>query len=482
MSIFFNKQTIYKNISVLMLLFCGVLLLGCKESGAENEAMDEIKASKVEKCEGEIIVELGPYHMKLPRKDGILLTTENNESITNLHEAHYGTPCEKKFFDGIHKIRILDTVLPFDTGHFTFFYKEEEDVETDYSNMTTRERSDSQQNKPQRQRLDNGIIRIEQEGYAVNYVLPTDVAQTKSGKPIIFGCSRAFLTRNCHTSYVLPNDLYLAYRANNDPDKLIELENQARKYVLDLIVKRNESVSQKDVPIDIPPPTEEQKRNLEAMMEREKYRDLPDCEGEATVLIGPYIFIVPRKNGIHLNRTDAETPYDEYRSIHRPQPDADCEREFFDNVSGISMTRWATPELIGQLHFGYHPDPELIDSYDSAMKAIEKFKMTKTVLDNGIEYYESEGHLVFYILPKDAAPTINEKPVTIDCPKVPSRIGGCDTRYILPNGLSVFYKFKMTHDLKDNPDKFFEIEKTAREFVLGMIHEDLSEKNTEETP
>lgn len=250
-------------------------------------------------------------------------------------------------------------------------------------------------------------------------------------------------------------------------------------FTIALILCTNAAWALNDTPEEYPPPTPEQLKNIQAFEEREKYRDLPDCEGEAEVLIGPYIFLVPRTGYNSLSKKEQKNAYDNYRAIRRPQPGADCEREFFDDVWRIRISHENTPEGIHSLSISYEPEPLVIDSYDSFMRGYsknkEKYQIKKETLADGAELYKNDIS-ERYVFPVDKFETKSGKPIVFSC--TPGVIDRCSTRYILPNGI------RLSYELIYKPDSqyLFEIERKARALVLDMILEELPEPTNEETP
>ncbi len=207
------------------------------------------------------------------------------------------------------------------------------------------------------------------------------------------------------------------------------------------------------------PPTPGQIENIEKMKERDRYRAMPDCEGEfVTLEMDDVILRVPRARQV-IDVKNIGT----IAGLVKPSLNYKCE----DAIENVVTYR------TGHLTLRVRRSPPVSTSYESAHKNIfgrEGVIFDRSIGENGVERIivldggealklPPEGAASeYYILPKEIEQTENSEPVLYTCstpPKVEQSFKGqCITSYYNLAGLFVHYKFH-----RDMPDTNFIIDR-----------------------
>lgn len=190
-----------------------------------------------------------------------------------------------------------------------------------------------------------------------------------------------------------------------------------------------------------------------------------ECEGSLSAQMGPYSFTIPRKVGVTL-KVATENSSTKINNLHKKSP-IPCEEKIVKDVRKISMEEYvlSLPFEASELSFFHSskPVPSYYKNTKSALKYMGEVKEEK--IEHDITRYETEGGNLYYILPLDKAPTINNEPVTFNCSGSRTRYP-CFTRYGLPNGIYVEYKLRR---YRQGEADILAKDKQVRDYVMSLI-------------
>lgn len=250
---------VYKNISVLMLLFCGVLLLGCKDNAksTENKKQSEENAALYQKykdlpkCESNVLVELGDVTLSVKREKELSWRdisgrlTEGHfpdlPAIPNPDHPLYDCSIEK--IKDIWKISgrsVIASIHNPDNGDIP-------NSETTYQRHETLYQKAVQENRIQH--LPSGMEKfIHLKGRENEiYLVSTSIFKTGNNEPVLIYCggleverSKRFSDR-CGYTYYVTSEVMLKngfLRSEVAEDEYIQMLEKSRDYFESLVVSK----------------------------------------------------------------------------------------------------------------------------------------------------------------------------------------------------------------------------------------------------